>query len=92
MDSLRSLPSNESELNFVDGEGPVANDDYNPWTDKGKWMAIGLVALLFIVFTNPFISKLLVKIPYIGDNDIVLWLGTFLVFIAIAIPSLIYVN
>ena len=57
-----------------------------------NWKLIGSTALLFVVLANPWIDMAICKIPYCGDNVLLLLLLKLMLFVIIYIMLSIYIK
>ena len=77
MDKLADLPPKQSPS--TPAEDAVMNQFFGPSDEPSKstskfsrieWKLLGATALLFVLLANPWVDKLLCKVPYCGESQI----------------------
>lgn len=81
MDELKTLPSKEDTKHTPQEQAVMrqffgTSQDKPATASKGKvnWKIVGCASVLFLLLANPWIDRLLCKIPYCGGSVMMLTL------------------
>ncbi len=99
MDKLDDLPTSDDEnLSPQEEDTMKRYFDVNDNTSSKKkkwnidWKFIGICVILFIILANPWVDGIFCKIPYCGENGLMLLFVKALIFAILLILVQIFVK
>ena len=100
MDKLDDLPTSDDESLSPQEEDTMKryfDVDNNSSSSKKKkwnidWKFVGICVILFIILANPWIDGIFCKIPYCGENGLMLLFVKALIFAILLILVQIFVK
>jgi len=99
MDKLDDLPTSDDENLSPQEEDTMkryfdVNDNTSPSKKKWTidWKFVGICVILFIILANPWVDGLFCKIPYCGENNLMLLFVKALIFAILLILVQIFVK